>query len=119
MLLRQATQGQSRRKICVPLRVGSEIFSDCVVWEHEETCIPDLCLAFRSEDSVGHRWMAVLHARADRIRATLTENDLKFLQGANDIPYRNVKQWSAEEDGMWRSHFLDRQSTSASCFCAP
>jgi len=53
----------------------------------------------RSEDAVGHRWMSMLHARADRIKQTLTENDWKFLQNANDIPYRNVKPWTVDEDG--------------------
>jgi hypothetical protein len=52
----------------------------------------------RSEDAVGHRWMSMLHARADRIKQTLTENDWKFLQNANDIPYRNVKPWTVDED---------------------
>jgi hypothetical protein len=42
--------------------------------------------------------MAVLHAKAERIKQTLSDDDWKFLQGANDIPYRNIRQWTQEED---------------------
>ena len=57
--------------------------------------LPFFC---RTEDAVGHRWMSVLHAKSERIKLTLTEEDWKFLQCANDIPYRNVKPWTIDED---------------------